>query len=164
MAQKQCQKKALSSLADILLPGAVMAVCAGIYLTASGYRREARLFPQVIAGITAVLCLLLIIKNCIYQLNTRKIGLEVKKEKDPGSIKRFLYVVGGVLLYPALIIGIGVVPATLIYLSTSMWLLGYKNKKVILLISVVLTAFMYVLFGTILSVKLPFGLLFGGKL
>lgn len=164
MERKQKEKKALPSTADIILPAVIMGVCTWVFFTADGYRKEARMFPQVVAGITAILCLMLIIKSSISLIRAKRSASEKQEGKSTEAIVRFWHAIVGVLLYPAFIILLGFIPATLIYLPTSMWLFGYRNKKVILLVTILLTAFMYVLFGVILSVKLPVGLLFGGAL
>lgn len=64
------------------------------------------------------------------------------------------------LAYVGVITVVGFYLSTPFYLYISMWILGQKNKKLMLIISLAMTVGVYLFFDLLLGMKIPEGMLF----
>ncbi|MBP2316700.1 tripartite tricarboxylate transporter TctB family protein [Azospirillum soli] len=117
-------------------------------------------FPIIYAVALIALCTILIINTL------RKPVTEAEPQDTTGGAGRFasrVNVAVGIGLTAVCLIGmtyVGYAAATVVYLSSVMWLMGQRNKLLNPLIAVVVTAVIYITFSTGLQVPLPVGSLF----
>ncbi len=104
-------------------------------------------YVRVIAYFMAFLSVLLLIKS-LMSTDVKKIILT----KNP---KHFYTLIIAITLYIILLPLIGFFISTALFLPITMIALGYRNKKLILLSTVFVLIFIYILFVSIFEVPLP---------
>jgi putative tricarboxylic transport membrane protein len=75
--------------------------------------------------------------------------------------KKFFSLVALLIVYISIIAFLGFMLSTAIFLPVTMYFMGHRKKRVILVSSIGLLLFLQVLFVTILHVPLPRGMIFG---
>lgn len=118
---------------------------AGDVLTAKG-------FPMIIAGLALILLTVAAVR---YVLTCKKEGKKIFG--DVYIPRQVLAVSGALLVYILLLNRIGFIISTLIYSYANTRILGFKNKKVVLLFAVILTVCFTLVFGKLFYVPLPRG-------
>ena len=110
--------------------------------------------PWVLAGLLAILSLLLLLNTIIF-----------KHDDIPVSLpKRDLLGITGLLLLIALYVKVmsylGFIPVSIIFLSLLTWFAGSRKPVGIAIFSITTTAIVYVLFQKFFAVQLPAGIFF----
>lgn len=127
-------------------------IWAGAFLIVSRQIQDpgSRLVPTFISIFAIVLATLLLLRT--------KRG---KKEEalDFSGSKAALVMAVLLILYVILIEVLGFYIITPFYLYTAMWVLGQKNKKIMLAISLLMPLGVYLFFDLLLSMQIPEGLL-----
>jgi len=111
-----------------------------------------KIFPYFVGGFAIFLATVLLIKS--------KFNIGKQETFDfSGSKKSIIY---GIILvvYVALVATIGFYIATPIYLYFGMWMLGQRNKKVMISVSLALPLAVFLFFDLLLGMKIPAGILF----
>lgn len=111
---------------------------------------SSRYFPLIVLGLVLVLTIVMIV-NAI-----RKPAPEYNFEGG----KRALFIAASLLVYILIIYVVGFYIASPIYMAVTMYLLGQRNKKVIVLVPLAVTLFIYVTFTIVMKIPVPAGLLF----
>jgi len=114
---------------------------------------DSRLFPYIISILTIVSATLLLLKT-YYNWG---------KKEDPVDFSGTLlalFMVALLFVYTVAIAIIGFYLATPLYLFISMWILGQKNIKLILTISLLTPLVVYLFFDVFLELQVPKGFLF----
>ena len=118
-----------------------------------GYNISGRTFPYIISGIMVLIGLGLTVTAW------KKLKTAYQHEFCvPFSRETRIRICAYIALIAAYILGIcyvGFAVSTVLACYTAMWLSGARNKKIILLISLVTTASIYVLFTIVMEVYFP---------
>jgi hypothetical protein len=108
-----------------------------------------RMFPVGISIFAILLATLLLIRT--------KMG-KVQNPDFTGT-KMAMIMAGLLVAYVGLIEVVGFYIATPFYLYITMWILGQRNKKLMLTISVLMALGVYLFFGLLLDMQIPEGML-----
>ena len=152
------KQNASPRLSEILFPVFLMALGAFVLITSLKFQREAGLFPIIVSCVEIALSILLLLKN---HHAIRFSGTKTKAESF--SFKTIVVVIG-VFLYPIFILAIGFFPASTAFLIVCSYLLGVRDLKKLIILTVLLLFFIYVVFAVCLNIKFPIGVFFGGEL
>lgn len=113
---------------------------------------ESRLFPYLIGSFAILLATIVLLKNLF--------NLGKKEEPLDFSNSKIAFVMAGLLFsYVMFIELVGFYLATPFYMYISMWILGQKNKKIMLAISLLFPLGVFIFFETLLNMEIPAGLL-----
>lgn len=114
---------------------------------------DSRIFPYFVSGMAIVLSTILLLKTYF------KWG---KKEDtfDFSGSRSAVIMVGILLSYITVTAVIGFYIATPFYLYIAMWILGQRNKKVMLMISLLMPILIFLFFDLILGMRIPQGMFF----
>lgn len=135
---------------DLILGLILIAICGVFYFMISKLPSSATLYPIFVTTLLLVLTLI-----HIFITSFKKEDEECTAFKDL-ELKQLLFVLGTSGLYIVLINIAGYITSTFIYVLTVLF--GLKvSKKSSILISIGFSAFIYVLFKTLLRVPLPRG-------
>lgn len=113
---------------------------------------QSRIFPYFIGGIAIFLATILLIKS--------KFNLGFQDTFDfSGTGKAIKY---GVILiiYVALTATLGFYISTPLYLLGGMWMLGQRNKKLMIGVAIGTPLIIFLFFDLILGIKIPMGMFF----
>ena len=77
----------------------------------------------------------------------------------PASVVRAFIVMGLTLLYALVLVDLGYLVATPLYVAAGLYMLSIRSKIVLIGVPVLLTAFCYYVFAEVLTVPLPSGVL-----
>lgn len=125
------------------------------------YPKEARRFPQIVAGFTLILCIFQIAMFLIR--SKQKKESEQKDERDSESssnipAKKWIGVFCITLAYYLVVVPIGFIISSILLLSVIPVYLGYRRYKIIISVAVITTLIAYYIFTGIFYVPLPKGL------
>lgn len=109
-----------------------------------------RMFPIVICIVSIIIATILVFQT---RLNLKKNGENVDFSGMSVSLKMF----GMLLLYVVAIEIASFYIATPIYLYVTMMSLGQKNKKLMIVVSVLFTLAVYLFFDLLLGMEIPMG-------
>lgn len=111
-----------------------------------------RMFPVAISVFAIILATVLLLKTYF------KWG---KQEELNFTGSRTAMVMAGLLIaYVGLIEAVGFYLATPFYIYITMWVLGQRNKKLMLTIALLMSLGVYLFFDLLLSMQIPEGMLF----
>lgn len=132
----------------------LLIVSAFLLYVVSDYPDMARTFPQLVLVIILVITVL---DNVLLLRGKKK---ETTSEKANGGVgsrgqMKALYMVVLMFVYYFFLVIFSLVPATLLFLLLSGWTLGYKKPSRLIVSSVIITAFVYVIFRVIMKSLLP---------
>lgn len=111
---------------------------------------SSRYFPLIVLGLVAILTIVMIL-NAIHK--------PVPEYNFEGGA-RALFIAASLLVYILVICIVGFYIASPIYMAVTMYLLGQRNKKVIIFVPLAVTLFIYVTFTIVMKIPVPMGLLF----
>lgn len=135
----------------LLLVGAVYLTCAFFFVNSFALKQDAGLFPRYLS-------ILLSLLNTLYLTDVLR-GKDAPKKKKEEIIKSRL--LGAVLLavaYVAALNILGFLVASIVCIPVMMVILGVRNKLVIVLMSVISVAVLWLFFSVFLHVPLPEGI------
>lgn len=110
-----------------------------------------RMFPVGISIFAIILATILLLKT--------KFNWGKNQELNFSGTKTALIMAAFLIIYVGVIEVVGYYFATPFYLYISMWVLGQKNKKLMLAISLLMSLGAYVFFGLLLDMQIPEGIL-----
>ena len=133
-----------------------------LFFMASDYPLMARRFPRLVLVMIMVVTLLDMIK--ILRGAPQK-TYAVEDNDDPKGIRtrqqlKVLYMSILIFIFFLFMLFFGLALGTLFFLLFSGWTLGFRNLKTLIFSSVIITAFVYVIFEVIMQSFLPEGLIF----
>ena len=114
---------------------------------------NSRLFPYII-------CILTVVSATVFLLKTYYHWGKKEDPVDFSGILLVLFMVVLLFIYILLIEIIGFYLATPLYLFISMWILGQKNIKLSLIISLLAPLVVYIFFDVLLKLQIPKGFFF----
>jgi hypothetical protein len=122
------------------------------------------LLPNIVATVCILFCITIFAGNVIRMMKAKAAtahdaATELAEDPSAGLLSwwwSYLTMVG----YLLLILLIGLLWATLLYTLLIPVLMRYKNWKIIVIMSVTMTALMYLAFSVVLQISLPTGILF----
>jgi hypothetical protein len=133
-----------------------------LFLIASDYPLMARRFPRLVLVMIMVVTLLDMIK-ILRGAPQKTFALEDNDDsKGIGTRKQLkvLYMSILIFIFFLFMLFFGLALGTLFFLLFSGWTLGFRNLKTLIFSSVIITAFVYVIFEVIMQSFLPEGLIF----
>jgi putative tricarboxylic transport membrane protein len=110
-----------------------------------------RMFPVGISIFAIILATILLLKT--------KYNWGKNQELNFSGTKTAMIMAAFLIIYVGVIEVVGYYFATPFYLYISMWVLGQKNKKLMLVISLLMSLGAYVFFGLLLDMQIPEGML-----
>lgn len=113
---------------------------------------ESRIFPYIVSILSIVLATVLLLKT---YFNWGKKG----EPLNFSGTKSALVMAALLLIYVIAVEFVGFYLATPFYLYISMWILGQRNKKLMLIISLLMPLVIYLFFDVLLDMQIPEGLL-----
>jgi hypothetical protein len=133
-----------------------------LFVLAADYPDMARTFPRLVLVMIMVVTLL----DMISFMRAGK-GKTFSGEKNDGTEAvrprqqlKVLYMVALIFIFFLFLLFFGLAAGTFLFLMLSGWTLGYRRLEVLILSSVIITAFVYIIFRVIMKSFLPEGLIF----
>lgn len=123
-----------------------------VYTLSQNYATDSKMIPLFLSGLTVLI-------SIIYLFAVRK-GSYEGEVSDFSSASRVLWLIVTLAVYVLGNYFIGYYISTAIFLAYVMWSLGYRNKKVIIGVSVILPVLIYIFFERLFTLKIPHGILF----
>lgn len=132
--------------------------CISIFMLVSSrdLRLLGRLFPQLIAGLTLLMCL---VQGFLLLRKNGQPAAGGKKKKPANNLKNHYSVVVIGFVYLILLPFVGFILTTIALLVAVPRYLGYTNNKVVWTIALLSTGIFYYVFKTLFYVPLPQGLI-----
>ncbi|MCR4426879.1 MAG: tripartite tricarboxylate transporter TctB family protein [Firmicutes bacterium] len=138
-------------VAEIVFPLILLAFCLTLFFMGFKYRPRTRQLPQVTAVLTSALIL-------VHLYSTRKVVRET--EPMPKASRRSLLVLLGIIpLFMVALVTLGFAPSSILLIFTLMWTLGMRSVTTLAAVPVGTTLFLYYVFGKLLGVPLPAGVI-----
>jgi len=128
----------------------------------TGVNLPAILWPRSMLGLLIIFAFMLILGGLrnfyLLSISKTKIGFEsVQNNKNISNIGRLIKIILLIFIYDAVIYLLGFCLSTPIFISLFMWLLGERNKKLIVLTALAIDLLFIILFGRIVGSPLPRG-------
>jgi hypothetical protein len=122
----------------------------------------ARTFPRLVLVMIMVVTLLDMINFVRGEKEKAFSGQknETMETVRPGQQLKVLYMVALIFIFFLFLLILGLAAGTLFFLLLSGWTLGYRRLKILIFSSVIITAFVYIIFRVIMKSFLPEGLIF----
>jgi putative tricarboxylic transport membrane protein len=143
-------------LANRIFAGIMMVIAGGFYIAAGPYPQDAANWPKVFSVIMVVFACGLIYDT--YKTPEREAGCV-----DPLLILKqnagvLALIVGISLVYLLLLETAGFMLLTPFFVGSLIWLLGYKNRRKVVMIALAITLAVWVSFELLLQIPLPEGI------
>ena len=162
------------NLGDVIISGAVLALCAFFCVESSGYAYEVKVFPRLFLIILALTSLGILIRAVMAYTRERRLaaaekaaGAAVEEYDDKGTdlkpvILQMLPFIGllFILAYIICIQFIGFFVSTAIFMLAFMRFLQMKKWWLMVAITVGVEIFIYLAFVLAFAIRLPAGILF----
>ena len=128
----------------------------------TGVNLPAILWPRLILGLMIIFAFMLILAGLrnfyLLSISKTKIGFEsVQNNKNISNIGRLIKIILLIFIYNVVIYLLGFCISTPFFISFFMWLLGERNKKLIVLTALAIDLLFIILFGRIVGSPLPRG-------
>ena len=137
----------------------LLTLCIFLLYLVSDYPDMARAFPRLVLvmmlAVTAMDSL-----NMIRGKKGEKSSEKTREGDSPKGPLKVLYMVSLMFIFYLFLIVFGLIPATLLFLLLSGWTLGYRKLKRLMISSVIITAFVYIIFRVIMNSILPEAFIF----
>jgi len=141
----------------VLIDLALFILAVGFFIMASEYPDMARTFPSLVLVMIGVFTIL----DMIYAVRAEKAKLSPAEASEDtqgvhsGRALKVLYMAALMFVFYFLLALVGLIAGTLIFLLLSGWTLGYRKPKRLILSSVIITAFIYLIFRVVMDSILP---------
>jgi hypothetical protein len=152
----QANRRLSKTTIDIILLLILAAFFGLILIQCRELTRTAALVPKLTASLALILCLIQIVAE-VKKRNKEK-GAEPEKLK-PANL-RWYYLLGLILVYIVCLTQLGFVPAAILFLLVTPYILGQKKIRLNIAVALIATAVLYFAFVKIFHVTLPAGTLF----
>lgn len=135
---------------DFYLSIVLAALCIFVFVESSTFPREAATFPKISSGVLFVLAALLMISSL----------KGTKPKPDAAESKGFKYanagfLVAGLVAYALLLQFLGYIITTLALVFYTIFIMGYRDKKGLIVTTLVSVVLCYLVFHSLLDVPLP---------
>ncbi len=146
---------------DIIGSILVLIICVAYMNMNMAYPAQAQTFPRAVIIFTAIVAALWLVNAVKKYLSAKAAGAT-----ESGSIalsemnKTIIVVLLELLLYVIVVNRLGYFTSTFLYLLITMYTLGYRNKLVLVVLPIAFVAVVGIVFGKLLYIPLPTGLLF----
>ncbi len=120
---------------------------------------NAAIYPQLLAGVLIFLGVLLWLKTYLTQQRTQVPAAAAQSTAVSGGRGRVSMIGGALTAFIVVTWVVGFIPANLLFCFVAPLVLG-TSKKTAVIVSLALTAFIYVLFFKFFEVPVPYGILF----
>jgi hypothetical protein len=138
---------------EVIMPLVFMIFAVTYYIDVMDKRYVGRIMPQI-----ACVIMIVLLARILFNAVRKKLALDQERGQIFDKNARTLLVfVAMLFLYYYVILLIGYVYATLIYIPTTMLALGYKKKMVIVTSTVLFLGFIYLFFVVGFNFVLPQG-------
>lgn len=137
-------------LRDSIAAAAIFAFSVAAFVLAGSFAAGADLFPRAISGVMIVVSLLLFVRTLA----------RPRRDEDPAldwDVKRLLIAIVLTIAYVALLVPIGFIVASLVYVPAAAYALGYTRHRTIWITTLIVVGGAYVLFERIFHTPLPEG-------
>ncbi len=139
-------------IGNLLLPLVILLMSGIFYVQTLDFPSGEDVGPAVVPylwiGFTSIFCIVL-----IYQASMRK----GKADPKPGKIRFVALFIGWIILYLIAIEPVGYFVSTFLFLVGSMYVLSYRNHRIIFSVAVGWLFFSYFVFANFLYIPLPIG-------
>ena len=133
-----------------------------LFVLSADYPDMARTFPRLVLVMIMVVTLLDMIS--FMRDEKAKASSEEKNEDfeavSPARQLKVFYMVALIFIFFIFMLLFGLVLGTFLFLMLSGWTLGYRRLKVLIFSSIIITAFVYIIFRVIMKSFLPVGFIF----
>lgn len=140
---------------DTILSIILLLFCAIVFITSQQMPPGPKFFPEILSLILAVLSLILLFSS----LKGKSIVKNNNNKENTINWKKFITIVAATFLYIFFIETIGYIISTFGLIILISWVLGYKNKVSLVIISLIVTMVLYSFFALVFNIPLPKGLL-----
>ena len=113
---------------------------------------DSRVFPLFVPSLAIALSVILVLKNLLH--------LGRAEEYDFTGTGRAMMMALSLFCYIVAIAAVGFYLSTPVYLYITMWLLGQRSQKPLILVSILAPVFVFVLFDVVFGMPIPQGYLF----
>ena len=144
--------KIKKSLPDVIISIIVLIWLGTLYAQIPAIPEISKPYPLALIVIATVMTLFLLIKNLLRMKN----GEEVET-RAPEQTKIMIPYCLMIIAYIWLLNKIGYIIATIVFMIASLMFLKFKNKVLMIVISVIVTCILYYIFTNFLVVVLPKG-------
>lgn len=110
-------------------------------------------WPRILALVLIILAIALLIETFFYGKNKNNNSMPIDY-KSP-AMKRVYIMIGIFAMYAGILYLGGFIIASLLFIPSVMYLLGERNKKILITVSVSITGIVYVFFTILLHITLP---------
>ena len=120
-------------------------------------------YPRLLIYIILVMTISVIVMEFLKNKKVNSVKSEESSDSDNASKREkalTLKFISAIVLYALVLKVLGFVIATALFLISSMTVLGYKNYKNMIILTVFVTAIIYFGFSSILNVRFPSGIFF----
>lgn len=107
------------------------------------------LFPLIVASLVLIFSIIQIIKSLVDE------NIVDKKKVNSGNVKKLIGVILISFIYLIILPKIHFLLSSILYLATFMYILGERDLKILVIVSVITPVLIQYIFGTILNVYLP---------
>lgn len=135
----------------------LLILAVSFFIMASDYPDMAGNFPSLVLimiGIFTILDMFQVLRAERAKQSTVE-GSEQTQGVHAGRATKVLYMAALMFIYYFLLALVGLILGTVIFLLLSGWTLGYKKAKRLILSSVIITAFIYLIFRVVMDSILP---------
>ena len=139
---------------DRLLAIVLAVLCIGGLLVTGEFPKEASYYPRGILALILLLCIVLFVRAKPEQtVDVNAVFLQFITKRT------LLYVVLAIITLVGLMKPIGLYLELPFFTGYIMYIMGYRNKRFLILIPLLLTLIVFLLFSLLLRVQVPMGLL-----
>lgn len=150
---------------DIIINAIIILVSLYVLIASIPYKAQSRLFPQIVAAITLILCVVQV-SLTLWRASKTKAAKPLpesnREEASKTSVKKgwnHLLISSLALIFIVLLKPLGFIICTLTALTGIPYLLGNRKHLVIWVTAVVITLVFYYVFKLVFYISLPKGIL-----
>ena len=147
---------------DFLIDFGLLILSIFLFILSSDYPDMARTFPHLVLMMIVVVTLLDMLKMIRKGQGERLSEKKIEEVGGAGQARKLkvFYMAALMFVFFFFMVFFGYVLGTFLFLLVSGWTLGYRRVGRLLLSSVSITVFVYLIFGVIMNSLLPRGLIF----
>lgn len=157
MKKEKLQRHMQYRRGNLLIAGVMLVLFVSILIMSLSLGGNTSRVSKIVSLIGIILCVLEILVQWSGYKNPNADDDEILPK--PQLIKWYYFFLLLVLLYVSMNV-MGFVISSFLFLALCPYILGYRNLKVVLIYSVVITALLYFSFVKIFFIRLPLGILF----
>lgn len=113
------------------------------------------LFPLIVASLVLIFSIIQIIKSINNKNIVKEENMNKEKKMNKENIKKLILVILISFAYLLILPKLHFLISSILYLAIFMYILGERNLKILILVSIITPVLIQYVFGTILNVYLP---------